>query len=64
MQEGAGRSLESMDSLFQRPWYTVYQVAYPTADELKIEGRDMKATEIEGICEGKRSADAKATHVE
>lgn len=26
-----------MDALFDRPWYTVYRVAYPTMDELKPE---------------------------
>lgn len=35
MPETSGRSLESMDKLFERPWYTVYKVAYPTADDLK-----------------------------
>lgn len=34
MPETAGRSLESMDSLFQRPWYTVFQVAYPRSEDL------------------------------
>ncbi|KAF2008401.1 general substrate transporter [Aaosphaeria arxii CBS 175.79] len=34
MPETAGRSLESMDKLFERPWYTVRRVAYPTADDL------------------------------
>ncbi|KAI1761668.1 general substrate transporter [Hypoxylon sp. FL1150] len=34
MPETAGRSLESMDSLFQRPWYTVHKVAYPRPEEL------------------------------
>lgn len=34
MPETAGRSLESMDNIFQRPWYTVYKVAYPRPEEL------------------------------
>jgi sugar porter (SP) family MFS transporter len=34
LPETAGRSLESMDRLFERPWYTVRQVAYPTAADL------------------------------
>lgn len=34
MPETAGRSLESMDSLFERPWYTVRKVAYPSAADL------------------------------
>ncbi|KAI1393114.1 general substrate transporter [Hypoxylon trugodes] len=34
MPETAGRSLESMDSLFDRPWYTVWKVAYPKPEEL------------------------------
>lgn len=34
LPETAGRSLESMDRLFERPWYTVRQVAYPTSADL------------------------------
>jgi hypothetical protein len=52
LPETKGRSLESMDSLFERPWYTVHKVAYPTEDDLKpntdldrfikdIEGKDV-----------------------
>lgn len=39
LPETSGRSLESMDRLFERPWYTVYKIAYPTADELRPEVR-------------------------
>ena len=35
LPETAERSLESMDSLFERPWYTVHKVAYPTEDDVK-----------------------------
>ncbi|KAL3297957.1 quinate transport protein [Colletotrichum asianum] len=34
MPETSGRSLESMESLFNRPWYTVHKVAYPKAEDL------------------------------
>lgn len=34
LPETAGRSLESMDKLFQRPWYTVRKIAYPTSEDL------------------------------
>lgn len=34
MPETSGRSLESMDKLFQRPWYTVFKIAYPSPEEL------------------------------
>jgi hypothetical protein len=34
LPETAGRSLESMDRLFERPWYTVRKVAYPTGADL------------------------------
>lgn len=30
-----GRSLESMDKLFDAPRYRVHKIAYPTADDLK-----------------------------
>ncbi|KXH41311.1 hypothetical protein CSAL01_02791 [Colletotrichum salicis] len=34
MPETSGRSLESMEPLFSRPWYTVHKVAYPKAEDL------------------------------
>lgn len=37
LPETAGRLLESMDSLFDRPWYTVHRVVYPTIDDVKPE---------------------------
>ncbi|KAH8901492.1 general substrate transporter [Thozetella sp. PMI_491] len=40
MPETAGRSLESMDKLFERPWYTVHKVAYPRYEDMKAGGRD------------------------
>ena len=32
-QDTTGRSLEDLDSLFQRPWYSVYKVAYPSHND-------------------------------
>lgn len=46
LPETAGRSLESMDRLFERPWYTVRQVAYPTAADLADKGLDDVARKI------------------
>jgi hypothetical protein len=43
MPETAGRSLESMDMLFDRPWYTVHKVAYPKPEDLKMELRSAEA---------------------
>ncbi|KAF9630636.1 sugar transporter [Lasiodiplodia theobromae] len=43
MPDTTGRSLESLDDLFRRPWYTVYKVAYPTPNDMTIEGSDDKA---------------------
>ncbi|OJK01722.1 hypothetical protein ASPACDRAFT_51486 [Aspergillus aculeatus ATCC 16872] len=34
MPDTTGRSLESLDSLFQRPWYKVYRVAYAKNDNV------------------------------
>ncbi|KAI7517889.1 hypothetical protein KC331_g21496 [Hortaea werneckii] len=34
MPETAGRSLESLDALFQRPLYTIWKVAYPTDEDV------------------------------
>lgn len=36
MPETSGRSLESLDGLFERPWYTVWRVAYPKPEELTV----------------------------
>jgi len=33
LPEMKGRSIESMDDLFQRPLWTMYKHAYPTEDE-------------------------------
>lgn len=46
LPETAGRSLESMDKLFERPWYTVRRVAYPTAEDF-AEGRDVETKAID-----------------
>lgn len=49
MPETSGRSLESMDSLFERPWYTVHKVAYASADDGRPEywSNDAKLGETE-----------------
>ncbi|KAF4494839.1 hypothetical protein FAGAP_9021 [Fusarium agapanthi] len=46
MLETSGRSLESMDKLFERPWYTVHKIAYPTADDLKPAAREILEPEM------------------
>ncbi|EHA25881.1 hypothetical protein ASPNIDRAFT_128882 [Aspergillus niger ATCC 1015] len=43
MPDTTGRSLEALDSLFQRPWYTVYRVAYPSSEAVQVEREDAKA---------------------
>jgi sugar porter (SP) family MFS transporter len=44
LPETAGRSLESMDKLFERPWYTVRKIAYPTPEDLANGGaRDVES---------------------
>ncbi|PWY94335.1 general substrate transporter [Aspergillus sclerotioniger CBS 115572] len=37
MPDTTGRSLEALDGLFQRPWYTVYQVAYAKEEDEELE---------------------------
>jgi hypothetical protein len=49
LPETAGRSLESMDKLFERPWYTVRKVAYPTPEDLANGGA--RDTEAKGMDE-------------
>ncbi|PSN74168.1 general substrate transporter [Corynespora cassiicola Philippines] len=65
LPETAGRSLESMDKLFERPWYTVHKVAYPTASDLGgsqdieekiVEDMDQKNTDIRIEQESTRSS--------
>ncbi|KAG5657965.1 hypothetical protein KAF25_006916 [Fusarium avenaceum] len=57
MPETSGRSLESMDKLFERPWYTVYKIAYPTIDDLKPAAREILEPDMkdqESICDNNR----------
>ncbi|KAL4864292.1 hypothetical protein BDV12DRAFT_189027 [Aspergillus spectabilis] len=37
LSDTTGRSLEALDKLFERPWYTMYNVAYASKDDLQIE---------------------------
>ncbi|KAJ0414247.1 hypothetical protein BJY00DRAFT_321152 [Aspergillus carlsbadensis] len=43
MPDTTGRSLEALDALFERPWYTVHRVAYASKDDIRIEtgGKEM-----------------------
>ncbi|GKZ33074.1 hypothetical protein AbraIFM66950_002849 [Aspergillus brasiliensis] len=42
MPDTTGRSLEALDGLFERPWYTVYQVAYAKEEDEEIEVQAMQ----------------------
>lgn len=43
------RSLEPIDSLFKRPWYTVWKVTYPNADDPKSSAAiSVKDEKLEG----------------
>ena len=43
MPETAGRSLESMDGLFERPLWKIKEVAYPTKEDVLVRGiRDVE----------------------
>ncbi|KAL4876985.1 hypothetical protein BJY04DRAFT_231142 [Aspergillus karnatakaensis] len=48
MPDTTGRSLEALDQLFDRPWYTVYQVAYASKDDIKIESSGKGVVTKEG----------------
>ncbi|KAL2795271.1 hypothetical protein BJX66DRAFT_350656 [Aspergillus keveii] len=37
MPDTTGRSLEALDALFERPWYTVHKVAYASKHDIRIE---------------------------
>ncbi|ELQ33394.1 quinate permease [Pyricularia oryzae Y34] len=47
MPETAGRSLESMDKLFDHPWYEVHKYAYPRPEDLKQEMRTDKELRLD-----------------
>lgn len=54
LPETAGRSLESMDALFERPWYTVRKVAYADLDGsagrlFDYEKEDLEKADVEKV---------------
>lgn len=64
MPETSGRSLESMDRLFQRPWYTVFKVAYPRPEDLAASQYSRQENDSDGIdCAAEKSS-SKVNHVE
>ncbi|KAK7940970.1 quinate permease [Apiospora aurea] len=63
MPETAGRSLESMEKLFEKPWYKVYEIAYPKVEDLKQELRTEKEIELDEE-KVEESAAGRAKHVE
>ncbi|KAK8082399.1 quinate permease [Apiospora saccharicola] len=63
MPETAGRSLESMDKLFEQPWYNVHKIAYPKVEDLKQDLRTQKEVELDEE-KADESAAGRAKHVE
>ncbi|KAL2852023.1 hypothetical protein BJY01DRAFT_232657 [Aspergillus pseudoustus] len=57
LPELKGRSIESMDDLFQRPLWTMWKHAYPTEEEMVrhgvIEGLDQKENEDDANAKGR-----------
>ncbi|CBF82158.1 uncharacterized protein ANIA_10658 [Aspergillus nidulans FGSC A4] len=49
MPDTTGRSLEALDKLFERPWYTMYKVAYANQDELRAEQPGEMYSTIKGL---------------
>ncbi|KAF3043808.1 hypothetical protein E8E12_010463 [Didymella heteroderae] len=49
LPETAGRSLESMDALFERPWYTVRRVAYADLDGSSGTVQDYEKDDVEKL---------------
>jgi sugar porter (SP) family MFS transporter len=65
MPETSGRSLESMDKLFQRPWYTVWKVAYPRPEDLAASQYSRRADDLEEeLDDSEDKPYKKANHVE
>lgn len=64
MPETSGRTLESMDKLFQRPWYSVYKVAYPRPEDLAASQYSRRGDDVEELDEIADKLCNKATHVE
>ncbi|RDW92709.1 sugar porter family MFS transporter [Aspergillus mulundensis] len=64
LPELKGRSIESMDDLFQRPLWTMWRHAYPTEEETVRHGvRDAKQAENEEREDGDKR-ESRASHVE
>jgi hypothetical protein len=65
LPELKGRSIESMDDLFQRPLWTMWKHAYPTEEEMVRHGvreeMDQKGVEDD---ENAKRRDSRAVHVE
>ncbi|KXJ88341.1 general substrate transporter [Microdochium bolleyi] len=49
LPETSGRSLESMDKLFDQSWYKVHKYAYPTAEDLKPATRREYEPDVKNI---------------
>ncbi|KAL5046717.1 hypothetical protein BDW71DRAFT_207204 [Aspergillus fruticulosus] len=48
MPDTTGRSLEALDKLFERPWYTMHKVAYASQNELQVEQSAGKLDTLKG----------------
>ncbi|KAL4926189.1 uncharacterized protein BDV17DRAFT_299859 [Aspergillus undulatus] len=65
LPELKGRSIESMDDLFQRPLWTMWRHAYPTKAETVLQSvREDKDKDIDRAEVGPRKSDGEAAHVE
>lgn len=63
LSETAGRSLESMDRWFERPWYTVRRVAYPLPDDLADGGVREVDNKLDGNLEGDKPGEVRISVV-
>lgn len=64
MPETSGRSLESMDKLFQRPWYTVFKIAYPRQEDLATSQYSRHGNYLEDLEGDADKSYHKVNHVE
>jgi hypothetical protein len=65
LPEMKGRSIESMDDLFQRPLWTMWRHAYPTEDEkVRREVRDLLAEDPKAVAYDEKIRDGEFNHVE
>lgn len=65
LPEMKGRSIESMDDLFQRPLWTMYKHAYPTEEEkVRSDVQEARQGSFHAATEPQKSKKSTSVHIE